>query len=292
MIAEMTTTLQHSGQDLERVDCFGKNKEYKIQVARTIQQRQQAWALVHDAYVRKQYASPQADGLWYGLHDALPSTTTFLVTREGEAVAALTIVLDSPLQLPADELYKDELDTMRRQGRRLCEIISLVNEEPDRRLCMESLVHMFRLAYLAARKELGATDFIITVNPRHAAYYEGRLLFEQRGEERSYKKVAGAPAVLLTLNLETVRIRYARANTECHGSAIRTFILDHDAEAALGPMLKQSMTPLSHHSLRVFFEKKRPLLACATAWERKHIRLQYDMESGLAPLGEQTKAAI
>ncbi|MBA4388655.1 MAG: hypothetical protein C0404_11790 [Verrucomicrobia bacterium] len=187
---------------------FGKDGEYRVVVAKTLEDRKRAWAMVYRMYLDKGYAKPDPAGLWYGIHDALPQTTTFLVTRRGEDVATLTIVFDSDIGLPADGLYRDELDGLRNKGHRLCEIISLVSDETDRRQAIEVLKHMFKVAYLMACKLADATDFIITVNPHHAAYYERKLLFRRQGDVRTYGKVSGAPAVLLVLDLEEAPDRY------------------------------------------------------------------------------------
>lgn len=180
---------------------FGKDGEYEITIARTLEDRKRAWTMVYRSYLEKGYAQPDQDKLWYGIHDALPQTTTFIVTRNGQDIATLTTVFDSDVGLPADSLYRDELDRMRGAGRRLCELISLACEETDRRQGIEVLKHLFKVGYHMACKLVDATDFVITVNPHHAAYYEKKLLFRRQGEVRSYAKVSGAPAVLLVLDL-------------------------------------------------------------------------------------------
>ncbi|MBA4386795.1 MAG: hypothetical protein C0404_02370, partial [Verrucomicrobia bacterium] len=124
--------------------CFGENDEYEIKIARSLEERKRAWAMVYRTYLGKGYAQPDPEGLWCGLHDALPQTTTFVVSRDGRDVATLTIVFDSEVGLPADHLYRDELDKLRAKGRRLCEIISLVSEEIDRRRGIEVLKHLFK----------------------------------------------------------------------------------------------------------------------------------------------------
>jgi hypothetical protein len=194
---------------------FGRDGEYGIIVARTLAERKRAWAMVYRMYMEKGYAQEDQDQLWYGMYDALPQTTTFIVTRDGKDVATVTTVFDSTLGLPADQLYCDELDVLRTNGRRLCEVISLVCEESDRRRGIETLKHLFKVGLHMACKLVDATDFIITVNPHHASYYEKKLLFRRQGEERSYGKVNGAPAVLLILDLVTLSERYM----ECYGPA-------------------------------------------------------------------------
>ena len=267
-----------SNQKIHRPDhgyTFGDRGEYEIEVAATIEQRCCAWSLAYRHYLRKGYAEPNSDGLWYGLHDALPETTTFLVTHDGEDVAALTMVFDSCIGLPADKLYAPELNRLRRQGCRLFEIVSLVSEVTDRRGCMEVLKHMFKLAHLTAWRIEKATNWIITVNPRHTAYYQRAMLFERIGEKRTYGKVNGAPAVLLSLNAETARMRYREKYGTEEGSIYRHFF-DLRVEKQVVRFLEQSRGPLNCADIRMYFEEKRPLLSGALPKVRQYVWSRYE----------------
>jgi hypothetical protein len=194
----------------ERADAypFGAEDRYRVRVASSGEDRRAAWRLVYRAYQEQGYAAERGDGLWYGVHDLLSETTTFLVEEGDTPVAALTIVFDGPEGLPADELYRDELDALRDAGGRLCEIVSLVNIDRSRRARAEIVKQLFKLAYITARYGGCATNFVITVNPHHVPYYERVLLFDVRGEEKTYDKVGGAPAVLLHLDLVTAEAVY------------------------------------------------------------------------------------
>jgi hypothetical protein len=188
---------------------FGPGGQYRLSVASSITGRRKAWKLVYDVYSQKGYAPADGSDLWYSHHDSLPDTTTFLVTRGDEAVATLTTVFDGVIGLPADEVYVGRLDELRLKGRRLCEITSLACTE--RHGGDEVVMHLFRAAYATARYLEDATDFVITVNPHHCPYYRRVLRFEKEDEERMYSKVAGAPAVLMRLDLETAVDRYREA---------------------------------------------------------------------------------
>ena len=246
---------------------FGAENQYTLTVARSPEERRQAWARVYQSYREQGYVAEKADGLWCNLHDALPSTTTFFVSRGDTVVGALSVVFDSPFRLPADELYHAELDVLRAKGRRLCEIISLANDDKEGRGCLEILKEMFRMAYLTARKEEGCTDIVITVNPHHVAYYERRLMFDRAGEERRYEKVAGAPAVLLALDLTTAEERYIAAYGTKENSLFRHFCL-RDNEAGLCRMIREGRRPEMLLALAAWFRAYRPFIwnAARTAW--------------------------
>mgnify|MGYP001568579474 CR=1 FL=1 len=253
---------------------FGEGDEYEIIMADSLELRLRAWALVYRCYADKGYARESADGLWYGLHDALPSTRTFLVTRSGRDVATLSLVFDSPLHLPADAVYGDELDALRARNRRTCEMISLVSEESSTSRRMEVLKHLFKLAYLTASRLEGASDMVITVHPHHAAFYERRLMFERVGEERDYGKVGGAPAILLRLDLEQAEALYAERYGADEGSFLRFFV-NPETEPGVLAFLAQRGTGLSRRELDLYFDEKRPLLSRAPAGIREHVREFY-----------------
>jgi hypothetical protein len=253
---------------------FGSYGDCEIRVASSIEDRRRAWELVYRVYAEKGYAEKDAQGLWYGIHDALPETTTFVVEREGDVVAALTVVFDSPLGLPADNLYGRELDTLRRQGRRLCEIVSLVSVERRMSLGANVLRHLFKLAYITARYLEKATDFVITVNPHHVQYYEKSLLFEELAGERTYEKVCGAPAVLLRLDLATAEEVYRAHFGHLSGERnLHRFFVNRIED--LKRWLQSRRRWLDEKSFEKYFIRSRPLLQEVEPRERDYITQQY-----------------
>ena len=252
---------------------FGKTGEYALELAVTIEQRRRAWAMVYERYLEKGYAKPNPDGLWYGIHDALPNTRTMLVTHHGKDVATLTLVFDSPIALPADVLYGQELDSLRRRGRRLCEITSLVNTESNRSICTTILNHIFHFAYLMAFRVEDATDFVITVNPHHAPYYKRKLFFEQMGEDQSYDKVGGAPATLLRLPLTGLAKRYARHYRKKPNSrSFYRFFVDWNQSRRLIIELRRHRQPLAGRDIATWFDPRRPMFLNSAPNIRTYLR--------------------
>jgi hypothetical protein len=100
--------------------------------------------------------------------------------------------------LPADENFRDRLDILRRQGRRLCEPSRLAIDAGMSKRVFAALIH---ISYLYAHELHGFTDYVIEVNPRHVAFYQRMLGFADFGGERPCSRV-GAPAVLLRLPLD------------------------------------------------------------------------------------------
>ncbi len=259
---------------------FGEGEEYRVCVAESEADLLSAWRLVYETYLEKEYAAPNHQRLWYSLHDALPETTTFLVRRDGEAVACLSVVFDSPLELPADDVYAEELNYLRRGGRRVCELASLASSETNLRRGVEVTRHLFKLAYLLARRVAGAADMVMTVNPRHVRFYKRTLLFEEAGGEREYRKVGGAPAVLLRLNLETAERRYEERYGRDPGSLFRFFV-NPDTDTDIVEMLETARGALQESTLRRYFVSKRRLIQAASPQARAYLQecyLAYDLD--------------
>ena len=123
---------------------------------------------------------------------------TLYAETGGRVVGTMSLCLDSEIMLPADENFGDLLDTLRDQGRRLCEPSRLAIDKGVSKRVFASLIH---ISYIYACKIHAFTDYVIEVNPRHAMFYQRMLGFHDLGPARECTRV-GAPAVLLRLPLE------------------------------------------------------------------------------------------
>lgn len=168
-----------------------------IAPAVTYQQRRACGALVRRMYAWRGYhVSPPAQPVDDPNHVILGAWS------EGELIATLTGSRDSSNGLLADALYGEEIGSLRKPARTLCEVTRLAvdadNHDP------ELLKSLFSAATQYARAVFGGTDVVIEVNPRHAGYYRRELGFRQVGTLRTCPRVA-APAVLLHRTLGGLR---------------------------------------------------------------------------------------
>lgn len=179
---------------------FGRNNEFSLRVAVSEEDRLACWRLVYSEYLRKGYVRVQDNEYRYSLHDALPDAATFMVETQGNLAGTVTVYPDSPLGLPADEIYQKELDGLRRAGRTPMEIGRLTIA-PQHKNERSILLNLNDAPLLYARRCRKASDVVITVNPSHVKYYERALLFERMGGEKALGSVCEAPAVLLRLDM-------------------------------------------------------------------------------------------
>ncbi|MFO7188284.1 MAG: long-chain N-acyl amino acid synthase [Pseudomonadota bacterium] len=191
-------TLPEAGQS-EFPDESDTQPAFKIRLAKSAGFRREASTLVSRRYSDRGYIVP-------GIPSD-PDLYSFLAYDDGAVVGTVSIRLDSPRGLSADELYREELDALRRRGWRICEFTRLAVDV--RTASKPVLAGLFHTAYLYASVVRGYDHAVIEVNPRHVGFYERALGFEQIGPERINRRV-NAPAVLLCVAFETIAEGIAR----------------------------------------------------------------------------------
>ena len=130
-----------------------------------------------------------------------PHLFSFVAYDEGKLVGTVSIRFDSEKGLSADELYKDEIDVLRKEGCKVCEFTRLAVDELT--VSKPVLAGLFHTTYLYAAAVHGYNFAVIEVNPRHVGFYRRALSFEPIGPERMNKRVH-APAVLLCAAFDTI----------------------------------------------------------------------------------------
>lgn len=165
---------------------------FHIRMASTAGLREAAGLLLRKMYGWRGYDVEPAT-------EHVPNRITLFAETAGLTVGTMSLCLDDPaLGLPADENFRDKLDGLRAQGRRLCEPSRLAIDKDVTKRVFAALIH---ISYIYSHNIHGYTDYVIEVNPRHVMFYKRMLGFRDFGGERNCSRV-GAPAVLLRLELE------------------------------------------------------------------------------------------
>jgi GNAT superfamily N-acetyltransferase len=181
-----------------------RNTSIEVGLARTRDELDAASRLVHRCYLRRGYVEPSADGRHTSPYLAMPSTAVFVARVDGRVVATVSLVRDSVLQLPCDELYAAELAAFRAAGHRLAEVSALAIDDEWRGPGLGVMRALVQAVAIYAREFARIDDLCIAVHPRHAPFYEARLRFQRFGDLRAYDAVNGAPAIGLRLDLRQV----------------------------------------------------------------------------------------
>ena len=192
-------------------------KVFGLRMVDTPQGRNKASVLINKMYSWRGYA---------GAHNLAddPNRITLTSTHRGEVVGTLTLGIDSPIGILADEIFKDEIEVFRRRGAKVCELTKLAFDPAVQSKAM--MASLFHMAVCFARDLHHCTDLFIEVNPRHRRFYQHMLGFRELGKPKNNPRV-NAPAHLLWIGFDYV------------SGQIRTF--GGKGEAAIG---ERSFYPL------------------------------------------------
>lgn len=180
----------------------------EFRVARTREELEAAFSLVHREYCKRGYVEDGESNLRVILHNALPQTATFVALGDGRVQGTATVVPDSPLGLPMDECYRVEMTGLRNQGK-VCEIVMLAletrqNPERPERRSAPAVFHLFKVLVDYAKFVLAADFICVAVNPRHEAAFD-HFHFQSLGGLKTYRSVNGAPALAKYLELASLK---------------------------------------------------------------------------------------
>lgn len=157
-----------------------------------------------------------------------------------DTLGTLTLTIDSESGLLADDLYRREVDLLRKRGATVCELTGLAVSAQFG--SSELLATLFHLLHIVGRRLHRATDAVIEINPRHSAYYQRVLGFRQIGERRICGRV-NAPAVLLHIEADFVEeqiSRYAGGRNKAGHSLYPLFLSNREAEL-IGQRMQQML---------------------------------------------------
>ena len=190
-----------------------KSREIIYRVARTREELRQAFSLVYQEYLSRGYIPKHYKSrLRLSLYNVLPTTTTFVALHANKVVATVTLIPDSPLGIAMDKIYKEEIDGLRRKGRRVAEVSQLAIDSklfPTGWFSMfnfDKLIFLFRLFKIVLDYGLyieKLNDFCIAINPKHQYLYKF-LGFEELGGLKYYGSVNKALAIAKRLNLDNI----------------------------------------------------------------------------------------
>jgi hypothetical protein len=175
---------------------FG-NLRLEAGIASTAEERRAAAALVESRYASRGYRVAN-------LARATESELTLIADEDGATVGTLTIRLDGPKGLRADESYREHIDAVRAVGKGVCELGQFAVASDARSTPV--LAALFARAYELVCDLRDVTDVFIEVNPRHVEFYRKLFGFAVAAGGRICPRVR-APSVLLRLEVAAFEAR-------------------------------------------------------------------------------------
>lgn len=179
--------------------------DVRLRVATTREDRLAAFRLVYQSYLRSGLCTAHPQGIRITEHQLLSTSDIFIAEIHDTVICTMTIVRDSEHGLPADDLYRDELDYRRNEGHQLAEIGCLADRRQHASRFLPLFIDMGRLIVQFAHQH-GVSHLVASMHPKHAALYRRCMGFEQFGDRYNYHAVCDRPAVGMALDIaETAR---------------------------------------------------------------------------------------
>lgn len=179
--------------------------------ATTRDELEQAFGLVWKNYVDVGLHEEDDSGMRLTKYHLLPGTKVFIAVKnvekrsagkthwEERVIGTLTVVQDSCLGLPAEEVCKNNITSLRHEGERLAEIIALASDQEgtDNRV----VIKLFRLAYEYCLRN-GTTQIIASLTKHHVGFYRRFVGFSPLGGMTSYRMANGLAVQVHTLDVK------------------------------------------------------------------------------------------
>jgi hypothetical protein len=252
-VASITPRRLAAGSEVSRsIRVARVARETEIKIASKREEWKEAYALVAMNYQACGYEAPYSSKVRFTPYHALPDTVTFVAKRAERVVMTFSLVPDNTLLgLPLESIFKHEIKRLRRERRRLAEVISLAaHSDVQMREFRHIFVTMIKLMmhYHLSR---GGDTWVITVNPRHRDFYTKALGYAPLGPARTYSAVLDHPAEGYYSDVELLKTQAPKMYHEIFGDP-------PPGEALVAPrMLPQIVRYLQSQSSDTSAEKIR-----------------------------------
>src|SRR5262245_14475942 len=257
----------------------GRLARFRFGLARETHVLDEAFRLVHDQYVWRGFmTAPHPSGRRVNLRHALPSTRVFVASDGARVVGTASLIRDSPLGLPMDEVFEDQVARFRRQDRLVAEFSALAMDADRRAHRIPVVIRLLRMIVLHAAEVAPLDDLCMVVRPQHAEFYQHFFSCRILGEPRDYEKVHIDGAVALHLDLEEVRVLIRAIHTgQTLASPIQTFLYGPEAHRAVLAQLRREV-PASALTAQQFvhFFRGQDVLADASPSHRAYVTALYE----------------
>lgn len=202
----------------------------------------QSYQLVYKRYLEVGFCKSNSMQAYFGFHDLLPDTRTFIATIEGKVIATLSAIFDHDGGLPSEHLFSSEINSVRLTNRKIAEVSRFAVNGDFKKYSIAIFNYLFQLLYHSYVISSNVTDCIILVEPRHCKVYKKFGFIEisevKLDEEANYTE---SKLMHLQLKQEQQLISYA-----CFTNAI------NELEGFI-PLLNETLN--KHHELNVIYQK-------------------------------------
>lgn len=172
-----------------------------IKLANTQDELEQAYRLLHNAYVKQNLMDPHPSGLRFNIWSALPYTSVIIAKCGEKIIGTVSLIIDSQIGLPSDKIYKKEIDSQRNNGKRIVEVSAFAVDPDFRQDGHKISLYLMKYLYQYSCKTLKADFLCASIREGVSDFYKALFAFEKKGKTINYDLVNGTPAVHISLDL-------------------------------------------------------------------------------------------
>lgn len=180
---------------------FALDNELSIEIARTKDDLESAYRLLHDCYVGTKLMLPNDSGLRCNLYTFFPHSTVIIAKYKGEIVGTVSLIRDSGWGLPSDKDYQFENSQLRKRGLKLVEVSALAVSRKFRKRGNSVSLLLMKYLYNYTSGYFNSDCLVCTVHPRAEDFYKSLWHFDRNGQVVEYNFVQGALAVHLSMEI-------------------------------------------------------------------------------------------
>jgi len=151
-------------------------KDIYFKIAETIEEYEQAFTLLQNAYEEQKIVSKSTTGLRITKYNLLPSTTVFIAKKGDQVIATISQIMDTAMGLPID--YVTSIEHLRQTGKRISELSALAISKDWRSYSSGLFSILCMYAYKYSIECIGTKIFVIVTDQRARYIYEDIFLFK------------------------------------------------------------------------------------------------------------------
>lgn len=249
-----------------------------VKLAKTKEEYEMAFRLLHDAYVEDGLMDPDPSGLRINIFFALPTTSTLIAVIDNRVVGTISLIVDSPFGLPSDSEFMTANVMLREKGKKIVEVSALAVDRNLRSSKSMISVHLMKSMALFSSQYLCCEILQCVVRDRVAYYYEALFGFSRGAPAKSYQFVKGVRGAHLYREMGEEWVRFMTENFS--RSPRKNPGLEYSRpeprytfpQKFLGQTTYPNMTP---GMLEYFFVQKSQAFAKATLRQLTHLEALY-----------------
>lgn len=173
-----------------------------LKIASTKLELEQAYKLLHDSYVGQGLMDTHVSRMRFNIWLALPYTSVIIAKINDEVVGTVSLIMDSPVSLPADKIYKQENDLFRKNGNRLVEASAFAVNPKYRNSGHKISLYLMKYLYQYSKNHLHADMLCATVRTSAIDFYKALFAFKQTGKNIPHTFVKGAEVGHISMSLK------------------------------------------------------------------------------------------